>query len=273
MLYWPLYMKRGCKTVTRVLASRPQAQNVTWLRRLNEYGFETINLPLLAITELEDCGEKRQSQNYIANLDQYNHCIFVSQNAVHYGFDAIDAQWPQVPIGIDWIAIGRKTQAQMERALDAMNASIYVSVGSEVMTSESLLALPQLQSIKNKKILICRGMGGRKVLSDELNARGAIVDECILYRRERPSTCTEDFSKIDFVNDDILCVFSGETLENLAALMAKSRSNQKADLKNNKLVVPGERVANIAKGLGFKQVVIAANASEDEMMATLKCYL
>jgi uroporphyrinogen-III synthase len=50
--------------------------------------------------------------------------------------------------------------------------------------SEALLELPQLQQIKAKRVVIFKGVGGRRMLQTELKQRGAQVDGLDLYRRD-----------------------------------------------------------------------------------------
>jgi uroporphyrinogen-III synthase len=53
--------------------------------------------------------------------------------------------------------------------------------------SEGLLALPVLQDVEGQHFLIFRGQGGRELLRETLQARGAKVTVMELYRRELPT--------------------------------------------------------------------------------------
>lgn len=52
--------------------------------------------------------------------------------------------------------------------------------------SEGLLSLPALQAVTGQRFLVFRGQGGRELLRETLQARGARVSVIELYRRECP---------------------------------------------------------------------------------------
>ena len=54
-----------------------------------------------------------------------------------------------------------------------------VSYPRERMSSEALLALPELKNITGKKALIVRGAGGREIIAEGLRAKSR---SCRLYR-------------------------------------------------------------------------------------------
>ncbi|WP_296815495.1 uroporphyrinogen-III synthase [Thiobacillus sp.] len=52
--------------------------------------------------------------------------------------------------------------------------------------SEAVLALPQLQAVAGRQVVIVRGVGGRALMADTLRARGADVHFMECYRRTCP---------------------------------------------------------------------------------------
>ena len=128
------------------------------------------------------------------------------------------------------------------------------------------LQLPSLQNIQQERVLICRGHGGRPLLADELTLRGARVDLCELYQREVPIAAAKLYEQLHLQKNDIVPVFSGETLENLYALIHQKVKGW----QNISVIVPSQRVAKQANSYGFKQVSCADNASEDCMLKSLE---
>ena len=118
----------------------------------------------------------------LLHLDQYQHVIFISSNAVHFGMALIEDHWPQLPLGLTWYAIGGATAAKLE------HFGIEAITPGSVMTSEGLLALSLLQNVRDQRVLIVKGQGGRDTLAQELTRRGALVEELPCYCRCLPKS-------------------------------------------------------------------------------------
>ncbi|SMF23689.1 uroporphyrinogen-III synthase [Alteromonadaceae bacterium Bs31] len=245
----------------RVLATRPQAQNAQWSEVLQKAGYSVLAIPMLAIEAVLDEANKTRIKQQILNFDHYQHIIFVSQNAVEHCSYWLQDYWPQLPAKMSYFAVGDKTAEQVRQLLCASD----VNGGALAMNTEAMLLLPELQALSGVKVLICRGRGGRTTLGDELAARGALLEYCELYQRSLPAQASEQLA----VNDikpatDVLVVFSGETLKN--TLCAASGCGKLAEILSLPCVVPGNRVAELAKAQGFSRIHIAENASQDCML-------
>ena len=137
------------------------------------------------------------------------------------------------------------------------------------MNSEALLKLAAMQDIDGQKILIFRGRGGRTHLGDQLRERGAWVEYCDLYQRNPPSPQVQALPPTFYKTVRLIpitTVHSGETLINLVKVVLPS---QLAWLQKQPLLTPGERVASIAAGKGFAEVLIARNATHKGMIEAL----
>ncbi len=256
----------------RILACRPAEQNIHWRQKLEQAGFEVLDIPMMEITELTDNESVRKIKNRILQLDTYDGIIFVSQNAVAAAFDWIENYWPQLPVNIRFYAVGKKTMEVIEqratRIDSALSCGAIAATTCVTMDSEALLAqLTQQTEIKNKKFLICRGVGGRPLMGDELTRAGAKVDYCELYRRRLPATAVDKINQVTFdTARDVFPVFSGETLDNLITVLKQSKVANWASIP---VLVPGKRVAEKARASGFAQVVAAENATDEAMLNTL----
>ncbi|WP_101758477.1 uroporphyrinogen-III synthase [Oceanicoccus sp. KOV_DT_Chl] len=97
-----------------ILVTRPQGQAEKLLAGINAVGGHGIHYPVLEINALdtvEDAASYQRCKQLIMNLDQYQHIIFISTNAVSFGMDWINQYWPQLPVAIQWYGIGSSTVA------------------------------------------------------------------------------------------------------------------------------------------------------------------
>lgn len=246
----------------RILITRPSHQAEIWKRRLTAAGALVDCIPMLAITPVnQNSGfDIQRIKNLVVDFDRFDHAIFVSANAVRYGFDWLDSFWPQLPQGPRFYAIGEATA----EALEKRGAEPLVDGGA--MNSEALLALPQLQTPAGQRVLIFRGCGGRSLLGDTLRARGAHLAYCEVYLRQLPPAACDQLAQYRDTADAIT-VHSGETLNNLSLCIARSG---RTELLATPLICPGKRVAKAAQDAGFGAIYAAVNAGSSAMLEALQ---
>jgi uroporphyrinogen-III synthase len=251
-----------------IVITRPRAQARKWQETLQAMGASTHLLPVLDIAPVADASQIEAVKTRILALADYHKVIFVSQNAVRHAMDWIDRYWPQLPVGTQYFAVGAATGAA------ARQWGLQVSIADEAMNSEALLALPELQPVRNEKILICRGVGGRTHLGDKLRERGAHVDYCELYERRLPASAGNDLARLApqlkqvraAGRHIVFAVHSGESLQNFIQVMDEQGSTE---WQSAVLLVPGARVAGLAGSLGFRHILVAANATDEAMTQAL----
>lgn len=259
-----------------VVITRPEAQAAPWAEQLQSLGFSCARLNLLEISPVAEDDKIRAIKNKILDFDLYQKVIFVSQNAVDYGMGWLEDYWPQLPMGIDYFAVGATTAKKLASfGVAVQDLAVSASGG---MTSEDLLSAEHLQDVDGEKILIFRGCGGRGHLAEELRKRGAWVDYCELYERGLPVTAREQLLQLISSADTqiILSLHSGESLQNLMAVFAQLTSAERttawAWLHNNILLVPSQRIVEAAQAAGFKRIICAENATDNAMTAALLHY-
>jgi uroporphyrinogen-III synthase len=253
-----------------ILITRPSLQALPWASRLAVLGAKTSCQAMLEIRPLTDGASKQAVKNTVMSLDNYSKIVFVSQNAVSHGLAEIDNYWPQLPSNIDFFAVGASTAQFLADKLENFGAS--VNFPTHAMNSEALLALESLQNVARDKILIVRGCGGRTHLGHTLEARGALVDYCEVYERAIPATI--DTKSLALFKQSsllpVISVHSGETLNNLCKLIQTHTNTATLHwMRQTALLLPGLRVAEIAKNLAFKQIIVAENATHEGMIEAL----
>jgi len=248
----------------RVLVTRPQQQAGKWQALLHDQGAATLRAPLMEISPFI-IGESRLETDAIqirlANLEQYQHLIFVSQNAARYGLEWISHCNAKMADNAQCYAVGTATAECLQQE------QLTVTAAGNTMNTEALLALPQLQQVSGEQILIVRGQGGRPVLAKVLEERGARVDYLELYQRIQPAETTQQLDKSDWGRDgDIVALHSGESLQNWHSII---KQLQKPEWLQIPVLIPGIRVQQLAQSLGFSSIITADNATDREMSQSL----
>lgn len=226
-------------------------------RALEPLGAEIVELPLLDIVPLQPSQADKEK---LLNLDRYDLVFYVSTNAARIGLEAINQWWPQYPAHIRNFAVGPGTAAVLEQQ------GLRVSYPEQRMTSEAMLALPQLQHINGNKALIVRGVGGREIIAEGLLARGALVDYAELYDRAVPRHDPERLQQLlQHAWPDAVVISSGEALDNLMHLLA----TLSAKWQQLPLAVSSPRLAEHAVELGFAAPHILPGAGDATIIAGL----
>ena len=241
----------------RVLVTRPADQSETLGARLAQAGFSPEFAPLMNIEPFDVLEPDQRA--LLQDLDLFQHVIFVSRNAIRHGMDWIENFWPQLPVGICWYTVGSSSAA----ALAAFGVEVLQPESD--MTSEGLLQRPELLAANGERVLIVKGEGGRRHLRETLEERGARVSELVVYRRGVPGYASGELAAtIERCN--IVLVSSGEGLDNMVSLLGHAALDV---ARARTLVVPGERVAELARDKGFRRIIVASNATDDAMLAAL----
>ena len=253
--------KTGALNGLSVLVTRPPRQADALCGLIAQAGGRAIRFPVLDIVPVEDLAK---AADLLHNQAFYHWIIFISANAVEYALCALnDRMGIAEPVRV--AAIGKATAGAL-----AVAGVHEVLTGPPPYSSEALLALPEMHAMKGQRCLIVRGRGGRSQLAETLRARGAEVDYAEVYRRLRPQSDVAsllDRWRRDGV--DVVTVFSGEALHNLAAMVGESGNDR---LKSTPLIVVSRRLRKQALEQGFKQVTEAERAGDTAMLEAIMNY-
>ncbi len=198
------------------------------------------------------------ARRVLARAEEADLLIFISANAVGHAFPLL----PDIlPAELAVAAVGQATARALEQVGLAPDL-----VPEGRFDSEGLLALPQMQQMRGKRIIIVRGQGGRETLRKTLEARGAEVSYAELYRRQ----CAERSSANLVVNweqmVEAVVVTSVAVFDCLWKLLG---AKGQALLKETPLVVLSERIARHAGELGCRQVTVTAQANDKAILESL----
>jgi uroporphyrinogen-III synthase len=241
----------------RIWLTRPEDQSTALATALRGQGAEPFCLPLLEIVPVPPDADTRAM---LLGLDRYDIIIYISANAAHAGLEAIGHYWPQYPLHPQNFSVGPTTGRILEQH------GLTVRYPTERIDSEGLLALPELQEVQGKKVLIFRGVGGRETLAQTLRKRGCQVDYAELYGRCLPAHPRSWLQHaLEDQPPDAVVISSAEAMDNLKSLF-KDWYPQWAELP---LYVASPRLQEQARHAGFRQVLAMAGATDAALIAGL----
>jgi len=227
-----------------VLVTRPEAQAKTLSEKLLGLGAHVVSLPVIEVVPI--------AATLWADVDIsiQDMLIFVSRNAVTSFLAGHDGA---MLANKQCVAVGAATaQCMVEHGL-TVDIQAPPPAGSE-----SLLALPVMQDMAGKRVLIVRGQTGRELLAETLAARGATIHYLEVYRRCLPAYDVERIAEAMQV--DWVLVTSVAGLENLCQIV----NNDAIKLKM--LLVVSKRIEQVAKELGFQHVVVTNDVNDDAVI-------
>ncbi len=241
-----------------IAITRPIGQATKLSQLISEQGGKPVLFPLIAIAALDDYSRFDQQ---LAELEKYDWAIFISSNAVENAMPRLLKAFDGIPKALQFAAVGPVTAAELAKFGVANTL-----VPQHRFDSEALLALPEMQSMANRNVVIFRGIGGRDVLADTLRQRGAQVDFAECYQRTNPQTDASLLAGL-WQNGqlDAVVVTSSEAMRHLCALTDNGNA---AWMRNVVLCVNHARIAEQLKP-GLK--VAVAEAPGDEAM--LQCLM
>ncbi len=249
-------------TGVRVLVTRPAPQAGPLAQLIREAGGVARLFPVVEIVDPED---SRPLNRIVDRLDHIDLAIFISPNAVNRALHHILSR-RTLPTSLRLACVGRGSARELKRL---GYTDVIAPLGRA--DSEALLALPALQPVAGKKIVIFRGDGGRETLGDTLTARGASVEYVECYRRIRP-----EIDAASLIDDwqrggvDIVSVTSTQGLKNLSALLGDAG---RACLLSTPIVVLSERTARTCRELGFiTEPMVTADASDAAIVEAIQAW-
>ncbi len=199
-----------------------------------------------------------------ALFNRVHSVIFTSQAAVRFAAPVIQAhpqRWPT----LCYIAIGPSTA----QALQDQGISKVLIPQTPPYETESLIALEHLQKIQGHAIAIVKGIGGRTLLAETLEARGAKVHPWVVYQRKLsildPEALLDTWTHTP---PDLSVSTSASALEHLLTLLGPKAET----LKTKPIIVVGARMLALAQKFGFQKPLLATGADDSTIIEIVRAY-
>lgn len=242
--------------MSTVLITRPHPQGEELCSLLETQGISAVHHPLIEFYP------EKPIPNLGQTLSQADIIIAVSQPAVQFCHQQLlqhSLIWPQTS---RYLAIGQKT-ARLLGKLSQQQVN-YPPHGD----SEHLLSQPLLLDVKGLNIVILRGNGGREFLAEQLSLRGAYVKYCEFYRRKFiPFDASDKVAQWQKQNVSHM-VFSSE--EQLRFFISQISGNDLPWITNLQIFVPSQRIAQVAKEIGFQNIIVVGSANNFDLVAAIQ---
>jgi uroporphyrinogen-III synthase len=234
----------------RVLVTRSDPGASTLVRALGHAGYVAFAHPVIEVRGLPRDDVTRA----VSALPRWSIAIFVSVHAVEHGLAVLRASIDSIA-DRQWIAVGGTTA----RALAAHGIVAAHPIDAR---SEGILALPEIERVTCRSIVIVAGRAGREFLADSLRLRGHTVSLLHVYERI-PVANPPAVRDVATVGTVVLSSIEGATaFERLWRSVGGARDVC--------IVVPSERVATAVRGLGLDNVIVSDGASDTAVLAALR---
>lgn len=233
-----------------VLITRPAGKADNLLAGLDELAIGYVYQPLITTQLMPLRGRD------LLHLQQAELIIFVSVSAVTSLEQQIDLTSLTQPL----LAVGTTTASALERGCGR-------TVSAPVdQRSEGVLALPQLQDVAGKDIVIVRGNGGRELIKHGLLARGAKVTYVQSYKRV-PLPLDGQRLSDQWRQQQIQCIVVTSN-EILSLLLTSLPDVALPWLQQRQWIMVSQRMAEtaVAMGIPASNIFLAASANDQALL-------
>ncbi|WP_296243016.1 MULTISPECIES: uroporphyrinogen-III synthase [unclassified Psychrobacter] len=196
-----------------IINTRPVERAAPLTQHLQAAGMSVIDMPMLT---LEACPTTEQDMTLMRQwlAGDYQALVIVSPTAAASGLavwqkleqerqiqksDGNDKaqnspNFKHLKAPSHLIAVGEATAAVLNDA--KLDAKSYRVLQPLIANNEGMLAMPEIESLKaGDKMLVWRGLGGRRLLVNTLQARGVHIDSIAWYERKMPSDAMARYEK------------------------------------------------------------------------------
>ena len=230
-----------------VISLRPVGGHDALRRAAAEHGARVIALSPWRLASRDDAATRAALRTALSAP----RVVFTSPAAVRAAraLRTLRARRPQ-----DWYAVGTSTAAALR------HAGVFDDIATPVsMDSEGLLALTTLRDVRGRQIGLVTAPGGRDRIAAVLRRRGARVLRADVYARVAvaPSPRVVVRLRALDVASLLLALSSGEALERTLDALP---GDLVAMLRPVRVVAASARLAALARGRGFRDIVIADSA-------------
>ena len=238
-----------------LISTRPYEKNIILLKELQGTNISLLNYPLTEIKPLKDYAK---FDSLLNNLKNYQHIIFISTNAVHFFVERFKSLEIKLPDHIIFSSIGPTTQEALE---NEFNINVYCP--EKKYDSKHLIKNKIFNNLQDKKVLIIRGKGGREVLKDMLEEKGAEVHygECYI-RNYLPINLNKLQNEAKNYNSIFLIISSYESGTHF---LTQNSTHSWAWLQSVNIIVNHPRIKD-ALSLISNNIIVTNNLSKTSLL-------
>lgn len=277
-----------------VINTRPVERAAPLTEYLQEAGFDVVSIPMLALqSRAITADDITIMQAWLAG--DYKALVMVSPTAAASGLalwqtlaQQANEQGDNHSIHSDTSTVAQDAESDLEPSLSPSSLiapSHLIAVGSAtaqvlqqaqlstasyevlqptIANNEGMLAMPEVEQLQaGDKLLVWRGLGGRRLLVDTLQARGVHIDSIAWYERVLPDDAlsnyqhwAQDFYRLSKMQDrpldkrskPIVIISSGTAFEHWQKIIKQVKLDTKATspkLTDYSYVVLGVRLADM----------------------------
>jgi uroporphyrinogen III methyltransferase/synthase len=244
-----------------ILLTRSDEANAEVANRLKSCGADTLSLPTIRFTDPDSWNA---CDTAIQNLQTYDAILFTSSNAVRAFLDRIESV---NPARLEMLRTVR-VHAVGERTSDSLRSAGITAILAEGGTAE-VLAESLGEDVKGKRFLFPKSNIAREVLPGALKARGATVDEAVVYKTVAPAPADLDAVRnaLRLRNIDILLFFSPSAVSNFVQMIGTGFTDS--------IVVAaiGPTTAEAARNAGFAVSVVPDKPTTEDLIDATEKFL
>lgn len=229
---------------------------------LQRLGAEVVLIPAIEIKPRTDLAELDQA---LRSITEYAWIVFTSVNGVRITWDRVQS----LELGAEALqdariaAIGPATaRALRQRGLEPD------FVPEEFVAEKVAAGIPQVEGVR---ILLPRAAGARPVLPQQLEARGAQVNEIAIYESVRGSSSADAQQRLR-EGVDALTFTSPSTAENFTAIASELELAPETMPGDPVVACIGPITAQAARELGYHPDVVASRYTAAGLVEALTTF-
>lgn len=254
----------------RVLLTRAQEQNASFVSKIEELGGEPCEFPVISLEKVKDTNKIAAIADVCSRIEHFEWIILTSTNGVNHFFEWL-AHY-QVDMrrlaNAKFVAVGPKTS----EALKARG--IYVDVIAERFDAEGVLEALQLENLLQKQVLIPHSSIARTIITEQLTTQGAIVTDLPIYENVL-ATDQEPFI-IDWLREHhvhMLTFTSASTVTNFIEVLKNNGIEQPIELmKTYPIASIGPITSDKLRSYGLDVTIEADEATIDGLVQKIVAY-
>jgi uroporphyrinogen III methyltransferase/synthase len=244
-----------------ILLTRSDEANAEVANRLKSCGADTLSLPTIRFTDPDSWSACDAA---IQELRNYDAILFTSSNAVRAflaRIEAVDATRLEMLRTIRVHAVGERTH-------DSLESAGVTAILAEGGTAEDL-AESVGEHVQGKRFLFPKCNIAREVLPDALKARGAAVDEAVVYKTVAPAPRDLDAVRnaLRLRSIDILVFFSPSAVSNFVQMIGTGFTESLV------VAVIGPTTAEAARNAGFAVSVVSDKPTTEGLIDAIDRFL